>query len=50
MGRYDPTVMPLYDVNGFIAGIQIGVRSLASFIYLTEIFPREICVLNIISR
>ena len=24
-GRYDTAVMPIYDVNGFIAGIQIAV-------------------------
>ena len=26
IGRYDEAVMPLYDGNGFIAGIQVGVR------------------------
>ena len=27
IGRDDETVMPLYDVNGFIAGLQVAVRN-----------------------
>ena len=26
IGRDDEAVMPLYDVNGFIAGLQVAVR------------------------
>ena len=28
IGRDDEAVMPLYDVNGFIAGLQVAVRNL----------------------
>ena len=28
IGRNDEALMPLYDVNGFIAGIQVAVRNL----------------------
>ena len=28
IGRDDEALMPLYDVNGFIAGLQVAVRNL----------------------
>ena len=34
IGRDDEAVMPLYDVNGFIAGLQVAVRELACYIVL----------------
>ena len=38
IGRDDEAVMPLYDVNGFIAGLQVAVRNpiLESVLILKE--------------
>ena len=37
IGRDDEAVMPLYDVNGFIAGLQVAVRNSGSWTVLIGI-------------